>query len=159
MKYQDLFENWGLKSIKLNLKFMEAEFVAEPEDQDAAWEMYVELITRIVTQDLEINGGDEESALDSVYSLFDTTRIILKQKGRKCKSFTKIAVIILNQIIRPFTAKWHNEKQKGAFQNLDKCIEFRNELKELQIKMKNYAALLASIAGVEDITNINEYNE
>lgn len=159
MKYQDLFENWGLKSIKLNLKFMEAEFVAEPEDQEAAWEMYVELITRIVTQDLEINGGDEESALDSVYSLFDSTRIILKQKGRKCKSFTKIAVIILNQIIRPFTAKWHNEKQKGAFQDLDKCIEFRNELKELQIKMKNYAALLASIAGVEDITDINEYNE
>lgn len=157
MKYQELFENWGLKSLKLNLKFMEAEFVAVPEDQEAAWEMYVELITRIVTQDLEINVGDEKSALDSVYSLFDTTRIILKQKGRKCKSFTKIAVIVLNQIIRPFTAKWHKEEQKGAFQNLDKCIEFRNELKELQIKMKSYAALLANIAGVEDITDINEY--
>ena len=95
MKYKDLFENWGLKSLKLNLKFVEAEFVAQPEDQDAAWEMYVELITRVATQFLEPDAGEEESALNSVYSLFETTRSILKEKGRKCESFTKIAVIVL----------------------------------------------------------------
>lgn len=99
--------------MKLNLKFLQAEFEANPEDQEAAWEMYVELITRIVTQYLDINSGDEASALNSVYSLFGVTRTILKQKGRKCESFTKISVIILNQVVRPFTAKWHKEKKKG----------------------------------------------
>lgn len=51
MKVKDLFENWGLTNIKLNVGFMEAEFEAKPDDQEAAWEMYVELITRTLTQD------------------------------------------------------------------------------------------------------------
>lgn len=159
MKYKDLFENWGLKSLKLKLAFLEAEFQTNPEDQEAAWEMYVELITRIVTQDLKISTGDEISALNSVYSLFDTTRTILKQKGRKCKSFTNIAVIVLNQVIRPFTAKWHREKENGSFCDLDKCIEFREDLRQLQTEMKKYSAMLADIAGVEDITSLTVYNE
>ena len=50
MKVKDLFENWGLTNIKLNVGFMEAEFEAKPDDQEAAWEMYVELITRTLTQ-------------------------------------------------------------------------------------------------------------
>ncbi len=69
--------------------------------------MYIELITRVSTQDLVPELGEEQSALDSVYSLFDTTRDILKSKGRKSIKFTQIAVIVLNQIIRPFTTKWH----------------------------------------------------
>lgn len=159
MKYKDLFENWGLKSLKLNLKFVEAEFVAQPEDQDAAWEMYVELITRVATQFLEPDAGEEESALNSVYSLFETTRSILKEKGRKCESFTKIAVIVLNQVVRPFTAKWHKEKENGAFNNSEKCIQFRNELAILQAELRKYTALLANIAGVEDITDINDWRD
>ena len=154
MKYEDLFENWGLKSLKLNLKFLEAEFEAKPEDQDAAWEMYVELITRVATQFLEPNAGEEESALNSIYSLFDTTRNILKKKGRKCEAFTKIAVVILNQVVRPFTAKWHKEKENGAFNSLEKCSQFRYELSILQVDLRKYTALLADIAGVEDITDI-----
>lgn len=159
MKYKDLFENWGLKSLKLNLKFVEAEFEAQPEDQDAAWEMYVELITRVTTQFLEIGVGEEESALNSVHSLFETTRSILKDKGRKCESFTKIAVIVLNQVVRPFTAKWHKEKEDGAFSNPEKCTEFRNELTMLQVELRKYTALLADIAGIEDITDINDWGD
>ena len=36
MKVKDLFENWGLTNIKLNVGFMEAEFEAKPDDQEAA---------------------------------------------------------------------------------------------------------------------------
>ena len=158
MKIKDLFEKWELSSLKLNLKFIEAEFVANPEDQEAAWEMYVELITRVLTQELDENDGNEKSALVSAYSLFGVTREILKSKGRKCEAFTKIAVIILNQIVRPFTAKWHKLESEGAFDNKEKCKEFRVDLKELQINMRKYSALLAEIAGVEDITNISDVN-
>lgn len=35
MKVKDLFENWGLTNIKLNVGFMEAEFEAKPDDQEA----------------------------------------------------------------------------------------------------------------------------
>jgi hypothetical protein len=156
MKIKDLFENWGLSSLKINMKFLEAEFNPNPEDEEAAWEMYVELITRTLTQELGNNDGDEKTALDSVYSLFGITREILKEKGRKCENFTKIAVIILNQIVRPFTAKWHKLELEGAFDDDNMCKEFRNDLRLLQEKMRNYSSMLAEIAKVEDITELNE---
>lgn len=155
MNYKEMFSKWGLSGIKLNLTFLEVEFTASVDDQEAAWEMYVELITRIVTQELEMNAGDELTALESVYSLFGSTRAILKEKGRQAKSFSKIAVIILNQIIRPFTAKWHREQLNGAFKNKEKCAEFREDLIRFQREMRKYSAMLAEIAAVEDITEIN----
>ena len=157
MTYKDLFEKWKLSSLKLNLKFVEAEFVADAADEEAAWEMYVELITRITTQRLEY--GDEQAALDSVYSLFKTTRRVLVRKGRKARSFTKIAVVVLNQVVRPFTAKWHKRSLEGAFENPTLCAEFRDELETLQDELRKYSALLADMAKVEDITEISAFEE
>ena len=157
MTYKDLFEKWKLSSLKLNLKFVEAEFVADAADEEAAWEMYVELITRITTQRLEY--GDEQAALDSVYSLFKTTRRVLVRKGRKARSFTKIAVVVLNQVVRPFTAKWHKRSLEGAFENPELCAEFRAELETLQDELRKYSALLADMAKVEDITEISAFEE
>ena len=152
MKFKDLFRTWNLDCIKLNLKFAEFEFSTTEDDQTAAWDMYVELITRVTTQPLTLSDGDETTALASVYSLFKITRTILKEKGRNAPSFTKIAVIILNQIIRPFTAKWHKKEIEGAFESSDECLVFREELAELQNKLTNYSKMLADIAMVEDLT-------
>ena len=157
MTYKDLFEKWKLSSLKLNLKFVEAEFTADAADEEAAWEMYVELITRITTQRLEY--GDEQAALDSVYSLFKTTRRVLVRRGRKAQSFTKIAVVVLNQVVRPFTAKWHKRSLEGAFENPELCAEFRAELETLQDELRKYSALLADMAKVEDITEISAFEE
>lgn len=156
MKYRDLFENWGLTKIKLNVGFAEAEFNAQPEDEEAAWELYVELLTRITTQKLDPEDGDEKTALASVFSLFKITREILKRKGRKCQNFTKIAVIVLNQVVRPFTAKWHKISLAGGFEDVEKCNQFRSELSIIQEGLLHYTRLLASIAKVEDLTRIDE---
>jgi len=114
--------------------------------------MYVELITRITTQSLDDTDGDEETALNSIYQLFPITREILKSKGRNAENFSKIAIIVLNQIIRPFTAKWHKKKLNGAFSNQDECILFRTELKQLQSELICYSKLLAEVAKVEDLS-------
>ncbi len=156
MRFGDLFENWGLKSLKLNWKFVEAEFAPEPDDREAAWEMYVYLITTVLTQKLPDEDGDEESALTSVYRLFGVTRDILTKHGRKAKEFTKIAVVVLNQIVRPFTAKWHKLSVAGAFGDAEQRRKFRQELEDLQANMRRYAAMLANIAQVEDITDIED---
>lgn len=155
MTFNDLFRKWGLTSIQLNVGFANLEFNPTEDDQTAAWEMYVELLTRITTQPLEDETGDEETALTSIYSLFDTTRTILKEKGRQANEFTKVAIIVLNQVIRPFTAKWHRKKIDGAFLNEEECKVFRDELKIIQKDLQNYTHLLADIAKVEDLTNIN----
>lgn len=155
MKWLDKLKNWGLKELKLNLRFAQLEFTYDENDSIAAWEMYVELITRITTQSLPIEHGDERAALNSVYSLFDSTRDVLKRHGRSGQSFSKLAIIILNQVVRPFTAKWHKLLDYG-FEDSDVCESFRKELAALQSVLSNYAVALADIAGVEDITHIEQ---
>lgn len=154
--FDQLFEKWHLKSIKLNVAFASMEFAPNDVDREAAWELYVELLTRITTQSLPLSDGDEKTALDSVYSIFPTTREILKRKGRQCVGFTKIAIPVLNQIVRPFTAKWHKLSLNNAFDDAEKCKEFREELKKLQILLKYYTSLLSEIAEVEDLSELEK---
>ena len=49
MKRRDFLEKWGLSSLKINLGFLETEFEPKDPDRAAAWELYVELLTRITT--------------------------------------------------------------------------------------------------------------
>lgn len=156
MKIEKLFENWDMKGLKLKLGFLETEWEPQVKDAEAAWEMYVELLTRIATQPLPDSSGMESSALDSVYSLFGITRGILRKYGKDSIGFAKIAVIVLNQIVRPFTARWHKLSQAGAFQDEEQCALFRNELKGLQTDLRRYMGMLSEIAGVEDISIIND---
>jgi len=152
MKLKDYLNKFDLAKVKINLGYAEFEIEFNDKDADAAWDMYVELITRVAIQKLPEDSGDERSALDSVYSLFGSTRSILKQYGRSAQQFSKIAIIVLNQIIRPFTAKWH----KIAIDEKNTLgVQFRKELEALQIDLQNYARLLADIAKVEDISSIS----
>ncbi len=154
MKWRNWLEKWNMTSLKINTTFLEMEWKPQEADKIAAWELYVELLTRITTQPLHEGTGDEETALNSIYSLFTTTREVIKRNGRHCNEFTKIAVVVLNQIIRPFTAKWHKLSIEGAFKDSNHCASFRDELKELQKKLVIYQRMLADLAGVEDLTEL-----
>ena len=159
MKLPALFRKFQLDKIKIGPKFVNAEISFVAADEDAAWDLYVEMLTRITTQPLPSGVGDEKTALDSVYSLFAATREILRRRGRKTIQFSKVAVPMLNQIVRPFTAKWHGESLDDAFDDPDKRAEFRKELTVLQKDLRNYARLLAEIAGVEDLTDLEALEE
>ena len=154
MNLPTLFSQFNLTKVRLNVAGIGVEVEFNQDDQNAAWELYVEMLTRIVTQPLPSDVGDEQTALDSVYSLFHTTREILHRRGRNAIQFSKVAIPVLNQIVRPFTAKWHRESLAGAFDDPNRCREFRAELAELQVELRNYNRLLASIAGVEDLTDL-----
>ncbi|SFG66618.1 hypothetical protein, partial [Neptunomonas qingdaonensis] len=122
--------------------------------------LYVELLTRVTTQRLEVRDGDEYAALDSVHQMFPLTRDILKENGRHCLEFTKIAAVVLNQIIRPFTSKWHPVAKRNDFDNDSLCcLEFREELHSLQDKLTIYTRMLSDMAGVEDLTELESTNE
>lgn len=156
MNLGEKFGNFQLGKIKLGPRWLNLEIDFKRGDQDAAWQLYVEMLTRIVTQPLPADAGDEKTALDSVYSLFPTTREILQRHGRKAIQFSKVAIPVLNQVVRPFTAKWHKEALAGAFDDAAKRSEFREELEALQVDLRNYNRLLADIAGVEDLTDLEE---
>lgn len=157
-KFKDYFRKWGFTSIRLNFGFAEAEFSPSDDDQTAAWDMYVELLTRISTQPLEKGYGDEKSSLDSIHDLFGITRRILHEKGRNAENFTKISIIILNQIVRPFTTKWHSISLKGGFEKKETRKEYRKELKAIQDNLIRYTRLLADLAMVEDLTTMEDDN-
>lgn len=156
MRWKEWLQKWSVVYLKLNTGFAELEFAPKETDRDAAWEMYVELLTRITTQKLLPQHGDEQTALNSVYSLFAITRETLKRQGRHSGEFAKLAIIVLNQVIRPFTAKWHKLSLAGAFADEAKCSEFRDELAALQQKLQTYTRMLADMAGVEDLTALDQ---
>ena len=154
MNLRDQFRRFGLERINLNVAVLSADIILSDIDKDAAWELYIEMLTRIVTQPLPAEVGDEQTALDSVYSLFATTREILRRQGRDAIGFSKVAIPVLNQVVRPFTAKWHRLSLAGAFDAEDGRVEFRAELEALQADLRNYNRMLADIAGVEDLTDL-----
>jgi len=150
MIWLDWLQKWQMTKLQINPPFLNIELKFADADKDAAWEMYIELLTRITTQALHTKDGDEKTALDSIYSLFPTTRTIIKQHKRGSLQFTKLAIVVLNQIIRPFTAKWHKLSIGDAFKNPAQCAVFRQELAALQADLRRYTGMLGDMAGVEE---------
>ena len=156
IRWDEWLEKWKMTYLKINLKFLEMDWEPSDPDRAAAWDLYVELLTRITTQPLPAEYGDESTALESIHSLFPLTRETLRRHGRGCKEFSKIAIVILNQIVRPFTARWHKDSLAGAFDDAAQRETFRDELAQLQGQLRVYSGMLAEMAGVEDLTELEE---
>jgi len=132
----------------------------------AAWSLYVELVTRIAVQPLEVDQGLIREAMNSLYSLFGTTREVLKAAGPNVgasrDSVGGIAIAVLNNGLRPFLAKWHPLLQawevrrpvgvspKEHEQSWSEEPKLRSELEVLRGGLEDYAKALAKIAGVEE---------
>jgi len=159
MKWSKWLEKWDMTALKIKTPFLDMEWKPQDEDKKAAWELYIELLTRITTQAMDDTHGVEETALNSIYSIFPITREVIKANGRNCIEFTKIAIVVLNQKIRPFTAKWHRLSIQGSFSDENKCKEFRSELSQLQSTLNVYTKMLGDMAGVEDDLTELEYDE
>lgn len=156
--------------VGLNLGVVNLKGSWEPDDNErlAAWEMYVELVTRISVAELRPGEGLLREALSSLYSLFDTTRMILREhgpgiaqpKGGDNLSFGHLAVAVLNVVLRPVLAKWHpllldyEHGREASYslleheQRWDKYEELRKELDNVRGMLTDYANLLAQVAGV-----------
>lgn len=108
-------------------------------DRAAAWEMWVELDTRIATQPLNDEDGVDKSALTSIYQLFQINRELSKRHGPNCKGYYQLAKNYFENDIRPFTAKWHKELDEGN------CANFRDELLQLQEPLNEFKNKLEEI--------------
>lgn len=159
--------------VSLNTGFLSVAgtWSADASEREAAWEMYVELITRVSVEPLADDEGLMREALTSLYKLFQETREILKKhgpgvavpKGKGMLSFGYLAVAILNQAIRPFLAKWHpllQQHEAGRGANVP-AVEherawvqdaaMRRELGALRETLRGYSYVLAKAAGIEPI--------
>jgi pimeloyl-ACP methyl ester carboxylesterase len=154
-------------------------WVPDREEKTAAWELYVELVTRISVVELQPSEGLLREALSSLYSLFQTTRSILTAhgpgiavpKGNGQLSFGYLAVAMLNLGIRPVVAKWqplllHWESSRATDispleheQRWPESAELRRVLNELRTVLIQYADTLARVAGVPSLTVAHHADE
>lgn len=112
-----------------------------PSDRDAAWSMYVELDTRVATN--EFTHGDIESALSSLAAIFSMHRDISKQHGHRCRRYYALTSKSLNEQLRPFTSKYHEQiKQKKEIN----VTIFKEELIEVQAGLQVLKDELLKIA-------------
>ncbi len=165
-----------LKSINVSLSLpyiggIEGTWEPDEAEQRAAWEMYIELITRISIADLKPDEGLLREALSSLYSLFNTTRNILRQhgpsvarpKGKSNLSFGFLAVAVLNGVLRPMLARWHPllldyESSKpvtiSAAEHEAQWVSnepLRQDLNSIRLILIEYANLLADVAEVPSL--------
>jgi len=78
-------------------------------EQQAAWEIYVELVTRVPAVELRPDEGLLREALTSLYTIFHSTRKILRNYGPEVArskdndgvSFAYLSVNLLNTVLRP----------------------------------------------------------
>ena len=157
-----------LKKVSVSLPFGigSAEWEADSTERNAAWSLYVELVTRIAVQSLEVDQGTLREAMTSLYSLFGSTREILKAAGPDVgaahDSVGGIAIAVLNNGLRPFLSKWHpllqaweakrptDTSPQAHEKNWSEEPQMRSDLALLRSNLERYADALAEIAGVKN---------
>ena len=158
-------------NMKVNLKvpgIISISGTWEPNQSEikAAWELYVEMVTRTPLGGFSPHKGSIREALSSIYSLFDTTRGILRQHGPAIArsksadelSFGYFAVSMLNLVLRPMLTEWHPRLQAWERRNPsldehewpDRC-DFWEALDQTAKQLREYAGLFAEVAEVPEL--------
>lgn len=157
-------------AVRLKLPFLgEISGTWEPglAERDAAWELYIELITRVSVVDLGPDEGLVREALSSLYTLFGTTRDILRRHGpvvaprsrQHDVTFGHVAIGVLNGALRPLLTKWHPALQAWEARREPDVDPFAHErawerfdqlhadLATTRRTLAELAAVLADVAG------------
>ena len=150
------------------------EWAPDVAERKAAWDMYVELITRVTVVELAQQEGLLREALTSYYSLFETTRGILKEggptlaqaSGGGAVSFGHLAVAVLNKALRPLLATWHpvledhEQKRPDGVSRLewerswDRHDELRAAIAEVRQTLEAYAGLLGEVCDAKSLLGL-----
>lgn len=146
---QDYLVRNGLDKCKVSAFFFSFEFTGEEKHKDAAWNLFVDIGSRIATQALPDDVGDEQRALDSLYEFFLNSRETLRTDGRISRRLSLTVFFMLNKVLRPFLANWHQRSLAGELKKPEGCQAFRNDLKALQPELRACAITLADAAGVD----------
>lgn len=152
--------------------FIEGNWSPDETERQAAWEMLVELSTRVTVVGLGPTEGLLRETLTSYHSLFETTRTILKTAGpavagsNERVSFAHLAVAILNRALRPLLATWHalledHETRRPADQSplewertWEHHDELRQAINDVGRTLADYAKLLGTVCDARPLVNL-----
>jgi hypothetical protein len=159
--------------VKLDLKFLSIGGTWEPNDAErkAAWELYVELVTRISV--VPFRDGIAREALTSLNSLFGQSREILRRYGPEVAepkpdgeyNLGFLTVAMLNFALRPVLSYWHPELQvwetarpvgmpvKTHEDAWPRIVELRVALDQTRVVLTTYATVLGTACGLPDLSS------
>ncbi len=148
----------------------------EPADAErsAAWELYLELVTRVSVEELDPEEGFLREALSSLYTFFNTTRDILRRYGPEVApplapghvSFGVLAVTVLNRVLRPLLSSWHprltayeSQRPEGVDpvaweRQWEHADALRARIAEVRETLVSLAENLREVADVSDLINL-----
>lgn len=155
----------SLTEIKVNVpQLSQLTFVVNNDARRTAWELFVEVSTRISTQPLGDEDGFLREAMNSLYHLFGRTRDLLAQAQPSRitggKTVEYLAMTMLNHELRPFLSKWHplltRFERSGQVDEMswEHNSTFRKELNEMRQRLVEFAFSFARLAGVPDAESL-----
>ncbi|MGA6871305.1 hypothetical protein ACO8D0_05305 [Streptomyces pratensis] len=134
----------------------------------------MELATRISVVELGPDEGLLREALSSLYTVFGTTRELLRRYGPAVAprvapgkvTFGVLAVNVLNHSIRPLLSRWHpllatHEAKRGEHvdpveheRNWERAAELRTEIESVRQVLLELAQTLNEVAQVGDLITV-----
>ncbi|WP_217161921.1 toll/interleukin-1 receptor domain-containing protein [Streptomyces sp. AC512_CC834] len=135
-----------------------------PLERAAAFDLQVELVTRVGVQPLPRDHGSLREALTSLHSLFATTRELLHRVATETATpltLPGIAARLTNTHLRPFLTTWHPALQEHEAvrppevspveheRRWKRSPDMRADLAELQQPLTSVAKDLAGLCGID----------
>lgn len=158
--------------VKLDLKLLSISGTWEPNDAErkAAWELYIELATRISV--VPLHDGIAREALTSLHSLFGQAREILRRYGPEVAepkpdggyNLGFLTVAMLNFALRPVLSYWHPELQvweatrpagmsvRAHEDAWPRIAELRSTMDQTRGVLTTYASVLGTACGLPDLS-------
>lgn len=136
-------------------------------ERAAAFDLQIELVTRVGVQTLAADQGSLREALNSLYSLFATTRDVLHRMAKETTgplTLPGIAASLANRHLRPFLATWHpalqeyeatrppNASHVEHERQWERSADMRAALAELQGPLTSVAKELAALCSIDLLT-------
>lgn len=157
-------DEWRVTEVEVTTLGQKVKLANSGSQRRVAWALFVDTTTRIATQPMSDEEGDDGIILKSLYDLFQVSRKsimemeptrMLPSRRKNLETVETYVLAMLNQNLRPFLSKWHpvwDSWQKSnpgtPSSSWAQHKEFRKDLKALQPEIRERAIGLGEIAGV-----------
>jgi len=151
-------------------QFSELRFAVTRDNQQVAWRLFVEAVTRVSVRPLEAGTGQLREAFNSLYTLFATTREVLAQAQPSRAVSNKptvehLAIAMLSDELRPFLSTWHPRLRSWEQGNSAEPegrwpydAECRDELAAMQRRLAQYVVGFGELAQVPNLDAVMRGN-
>ena len=124
------------------------------EDRLIAWNYYVELLTRVATQSLPKDSGNDAAIMQSFSQLLDISKKLPHPEHVDHPSAIGLLLQrVVSRIVKPFLSNWGPYCMLDKFETKQQGL-MRTELVEVQDNLQRLSGILSEICGTEDLSKL-----